>query len=200
MYPSAKRELTLRKDADSRAGQEIKIVFSGPMGAGKTTAIAAISDIPPVVTEVGNSDRVTFDKATTTVALDFGQLELDDGTVVRLYGTPGQERYSFMWSILGRGALGVILLLDGSQPDAMHQMNKYLEAFDGPLQAGTLVIGIGRSDQLGAAPIQAYQRQLERSALAVPIFRVDVRQRDDVLLLIETLMCQLEANSSWEPA
>ena len=99
--------------------REIKIVFAGPMGAGKTTAIRSISDTPPVSTEVDNTDRAAYDKESTTVALDYGQLLLDDGTAVRLYGTPGQERFSFMWEILCSGAIGVILLIDGSSANAL---------------------------------------------------------------------------------
>ena len=95
--------------------REIKIVFTGPMGAGKTTAIAAISDTAPLSTDVRNEDRASFDKDTTTAALDFGQIVLDDGQVVRLYGTPGQQRFAFMWEILGEGALGVVLLLDAAK-------------------------------------------------------------------------------------
>lgn len=179
---------------------EIKIVFSGPMGAGKTTAIAAISDIPPVVTEVGNNDREAFDKATTTVALDYGQVQLRDGTVVRLYGTPGQARFSFMWSILGHGALGVILLLDAEQTDALQHLNAYLDAFEPAARGRTLVIGVGRTDQPNALPMHTYLHQLERRKLILPIFRVDVRRRPDVLLLIDTLLCQLEAHTTAEPS
>ena len=76
--------------------QQLKIVFTGPMGAGKTTAIRAISDAPPVSTEVGNSDRQSSVKESTTVALDYGELTLEDGTCLRIYGTPGQARFSFM--------------------------------------------------------------------------------------------------------
>lgn len=176
---------------------EVKIVFGGPMGAGKTTAIAAISDIPPVQTDVSNNDRDAFDKATTTVALDYGQVQLEDGTVVRLYGTPGQERFNFMWSILGQGALGVVLLLDASQADAQHHLNTYLDAFEPAVRSNTLVIGVGRSEAPGAQPMHVYLHQLERRKLVLPIFRVDVRRRADVLLLINTLLCQLEASAAW---
>jgi signal recognition particle receptor subunit beta len=178
--------------------QEIKIVFSGPMGAGKTTAIATISEIAPLRTEVENNDRETSAKETTTAALDYGQLTLADGTMLRLYGTPGQDRFEFMWSILGQGALGVIVLLDGSRADALAQLKLYLKAFSGALGRGTLVIGVGRSDHAGALPMDLYKNEIERGGRAVPIFRVDVRRREDVLLLIETLMCQLEISQSWE--
>ncbi len=173
---------------------EIKIVFAGPMGAGKTTAIGAISDIEPVSTEVANNDRAAFDKESTTVALDFGQFSLDDGTVIRLYGTPGQTRFDFMWSIIGSGALGVVLLLDASQPDAIAQMNTYLTAFDTALKSGSMVIGLGRSDEDGALSIAPFQKRLMEIGAAIPLFCVDVRRRNDVLMLISALMCQLEVN------
>ncbi|HVJ62348.1 MAG TPA: hypothetical protein VM555_06505, partial [Tahibacter sp.] len=88
----------------SGADSEFKIVFTGPMGVGKTTAIAAISDEAPVSTDVFNTDREAFDKALTTAGLDYGHIALDDGTAVRLYGTPGQARFRFMWDILGLNA------------------------------------------------------------------------------------------------
>lgn len=177
---------------------EVKIVFSGPMGAGKTTAIAAISEVSPVRTEVGNNDRAAFDKDSTTVALDYGQITLGDGTVVRLYGTPGQERFDFMWSILGRGALGVVLLLDASQTEALHQLDRYLEAFADAVRDGALVIGVGRSEQPGALSMHEFSRRVARLDHAVPMFSVDVRRREHVLLLVETLTCLLEATEATE--
>jgi len=180
------------------APPELKIVFSGPMGAGKTTAIGAISEVPPVLTDVQNNDRASCDKDNTTVALDFGQITLEDGTVVRLYGTPGQDRFDFMWSILGQGALGVVLLLDASRADALRHMDQYLEAFAESARAGTLVIGVGRTDLPGAMPLHEFQRRLQAGEHCLPLFSVDVRRREHVLLLIETLTCLLEAGEHGE--
>jgi len=83
--------------------KDFKIVFTGTPGAGKTTAIAALSDTPPVSTEVQNTD-VRLHKARTTVGLDFGQVDLGDGQCVRLFGTPGQVRFEFMWRIVATDA------------------------------------------------------------------------------------------------
>ena len=172
--------------------REIKIVFAGPMGAGKTTAIRALSDQPPVCTEVTNTERRQSTKDTTTVALDFGQLALEDGTAVRLYGTPGQERFSFMWEILCKGSLGVILLVDGRSATALTDLEMYMDMLHRVGPAQPFVIGVGR------LPVDCPQ-ELDRlaSALAardvtVPVFGVDVRNREDVLLLVETLLCILE--------
>ena len=172
--------------------QEIKIVFAGPMGAGKTTAIRALSDHPPVSTEVTNTDRKHCGKDTTTVALDFGQLALKDGTAIRLYGTPGQERFSFMWEILCKGSLGVILLVDGRSATALTDLETYMDMLRRLDPGQPFVIGVGR------LPVDA-EHELDRLAsalaardLAAPVFGVDVRNREDVLLLVEALLCILE--------
>ena len=83
---------------------EYKILITGTMGAGKTTAIAAISEVPPIMTDVQNNDT-SNSKLTTTVGLDYGELSLDGGDKLRIYGTPGQERFAFMWKVLAKGAL-----------------------------------------------------------------------------------------------
>jgi signal recognition particle receptor subunit beta len=172
------------------ANNQLKIVFTGPMGAGKTTAIRAISDVVPVSTEVGNSDQQTFAKESTTVALDYGELTLEDGTSVRLYGTPGQARFSFMWEIIGRGALGVILLIDGSSPTALIDLKAFIEAFNQHTPDQPFVIGVGRLPSSG--DLENYFRALETVGLVAPVFAIDVREKGDVLLLIETLLCILE--------
>ena len=172
--------------------QEIKIVFAGPMGAGKTTAIRALSDQPPVSTEVTNTDQRQSNKDTTTVALDFGQLALKDGTAVRLYGTPGQARFSFMWEILCKGSLGVILLVDGRSATALADLEGYLNMLQrlGPGQP--FVVGVGRLPVDAGAELDRLASALAARGMAVPVFGVDVRQREDVLLLVETLLCILE--------
>lgn len=176
--------------------REIKIVFTGPMGAGKTTAIAAISDIAPITTETANSDRDKVDKDSTTVALDYGEIALPDGDRVRLYGTPGQARFGFMWEILGEGALGVVLLLDASHPAALEELDVFIAAFDAARRAGTLVIGVGRGDAPGAIAATRFAERIATLGGAVPVFAVDVRRREDVTLLVETLLAQIEANAA----
>jgi len=175
---------------------ELKIVFAGPMGAGKTTAISAVSDRPPVSTEAVNNDQLAFAKEFTTVGLDFGQLMLEDGTVVRLYGTPGQERFSFMWEIIGAGAIGVILLLDASSPTVLADLRAQAQVFQRLAPEQPFVIGIGRTDPADDMHIGACTRALAELGISAPVFSVDVRIRADVLLLIETLLALLEARAS----
>ncbi len=173
---------------------EFKLLFSGPMGAGKTTAINAISDEPSVSTDVANTDLAAFDKATTTAALDYGYIALDDGNGVRLYGTPGQERFQFMWPILATNAAGIIILLIGDHPDLMQHLDTYVDAF---WQKGELpmIIGVGRlpTGKEDATLMKIVQR-LEQKNTVVPVIQADVRQRDDVLLMVDTLLSLVEAN------
>lgn len=172
---------------------EFKIVFTGPMGAGKTTAIAAVSDGAPVSTEVENNDPLGYAKASTTVGLDFGRMALADGHSVRLYGTPGQERFRFMWDIVGRGAAGVIVLLDATDPDVLGQMMHYVDAFLPLVPDGAIVIGLGRTGLPGALDSEALHAQLASRALRMPVFSVDARQPRDVLLLLRALVSLLDA-------
>ena len=178
--------------------REYKIIFVGSMGSGKTTAIRNISDAAPVSTEVDNSTRAEFDKATTTVAMDYGEVALPDGDTLRLYGTPGQARFDFMWKILGRGALGFVFLVDNSRPDPCEDLKNYLDAFDELLREAVAVIGIGRTETHPAPPLESYFEMLGARRLNVPAFAVDVRKREDVLLLLDTLFHQIEATMPGE--
>ena len=170
-----------------------KIVFSGSMGAGKTTAIAAISDIAPVVTDVINTDRTQHAKETTTVGIDYGELDVGEGVKLLLYGTPGQERFDFMWEILARRALGIVLLIDNSRPNPLADFEMYLGAFEKFGDAGAIVVGIGRSETHPKPRVDVYYRALEKRKMVAPVFAVDVRRKKDVLLLLNALLSTLEA-------
>jgi uncharacterized protein len=113
----------------------VKIVIAGGFGVGKTTAVSAISEITPLTTEaamtsvaagVDDSGDVP-DKTTTTVALDFGCITLDRDLKLYLFGTPGQDRFGFMWSDIANGALGALVIVDARRLDDCYPAVDYFE-------------------------------------------------------------------------
>lgn len=174
---------------------EYKILFTGTMGSGKTTAIGSVSETPPVVTDVHNSDT-SVAKSRTTVGLDYGQLTLPGGDRVRLFGTPGQTRFDFLWQVLSKNALGLIVLCDNSRPKPLDDLSVYLDGFSEQLDQMPCVVGVGRLDTHRAPDLDAYAERLARHGRVLPVIPVDVRRKDDVVLLIDLLLAQLEASMS----
>jgi len=171
-----------------------KIIFSGPVGAGKTTAIHSISDTAPVKTDTRASDMAKNKKSHTTVAMDYGVLNLDDGEQIHLYGTPGQERFDFMWDILTEGAIGLVLLIDNSDENPISTLQFFLNAFKKFIAEKSVVIGITKMDSRNTPTLEDYRKKLKESSLTLPIFEVDAREKKDISLLLQTLLFTLDPN------
>lgn len=169
-----------------------KIIFTGPVGAGKTTAINSISDVPPLKTDAAASDMTKNRKASTTVAMDYGVMNLAGGEKIHLYGTPGQERFDFMWDILTTGGIGLILLLDNTRADPFQDMKFFLDAFDKFINDTSIAIGVTQMDLSSKPTIDDYHAQLKHYGLKPPIFEVDAREKNDVSLLVQALMYSLD--------
>jgi len=109
--------------------QTVKMVVTGPFSSGKTKFIQSVSEIDVVATErkiTSENERI---KETTTVAMDFGRITVDDELVLYLFGTPGQKRFDFMWEILSEGMLGFIVMVDSSRPETFREARRILETF-----------------------------------------------------------------------
>lgn len=165
-----------------------RIVFAGTVGAGKTTAIRALSDVEPVSTEVASEEARAAGKPTTTVAFDYGYIALDDGSLVALYGAPGQTRFDFMWEVLARGAMGVIVLANNAQPDAVERTAEFVDVFSTRYGVDNAVVGVGRTESHAKPGLQAYIAALPPRRGRTPVLAVDVRRREDVLLLVDVLL------------
>lgn len=176
--------------------QEYLVLVAGPMGAGKTTAIGTLSEIPVISTEAANSDTASHAKALTTVALDYGEITLGDGDKVRLYGVPGQERFDFMWGILERRALGLMLLLDAAAPEPAADLARFLRVFAQLQQRGALVVGVTRTDCAPPGRIEVVHAALAQHRHAVPVFAVDARDRGQMQTLLATLVALVEARGA----
>lgn len=176
---------------------EHKILFSGTTGAGKTTAIGAVSEIPPLSTDVRNTDSGLF-KEMTTVGLDYGELTLDGGDKLRLYGTPGQKRFDFMWKILSKGALGLIILIDNRQPDPLADLDMYLDGFKQLIADTACVVAVGRLETHPTPDLEQFASHLASRGVLCPVLATDVRDAPQVVQMLELLLLQLEMKTENE--
>jgi signal recognition particle receptor subunit beta len=169
----------------------LKVLIAGGFGVGKTTLVRSLSEIPPLLTEqamttasigVDQADAVP-DKDTTTVAMDFGRITVDESLILYLFGTPGQSRFWFMWDELARGSVGAVVLVDLRRIDDCFPAIDFFESRRLPF-----VVGVNRFPEA-----DDYDADTVRDALALPsdcpLVWMDARDarssRDTLVTLVE---------------
>ena len=168
-----------------------KVIITGPVGSGKTTAVNSLSNKDAMLTDVAvsDSDQITKQrKKTTTVAMDYDVVRLDNNDMVHVYGTPGQERFDFMWDILSKGADGIILLLDNSRNYPFRDLKYYTKRFSDLISNTHFVVAVTRFDLKQDPPLDAYRQWLTNLNIDADVIAVDARSRADVTQLFHTLL------------
>ncbi len=177
--------------------QTVKMVVTGPFSAGKTEFIQTVSEIDVVSTEKRISSEAEKIKESTTVAMDFGRITVDENLVLYLFGTPGQKRFDFMWEILSEGMLGFIVMVDSSRPETFREARSILETFRAYAPT-PYVVAANKQDQEDSWEIDDMRiaLRLDPRIKLLPCIAVDKESVKAVLLeLLYSILAEMDAES-----
>lgn len=171
--------------------QVLKIVITGSYAAGKTNFIRAISEIEVVSTEhaVTDPDELQL-KQETTVALDFGTITVADDVVLYLFGTPGQERFDFMWEHLSIGSLGYVVVVDSCRPAAFAETQRLLARF-AEISDAPFVVAANKQDDPTALPVPYIRKRLQL-AYETPLLACVATDKESVKTVLLALLEQIK--------
>ncbi|WP_050764145.1 GTP-binding protein [Neptuniibacter caesariensis] len=181
---------------------DYKVLFTGSVSSGKTTAVRSLSSIETIDTDASASDSVIRRKEKTTIAMDYGVLELSENAKLHLYGTPGQERFKFMWQLmmsdLVHDAEALILLVDNTRKDPFKDIRFYVEEFRDFIIRRRLIIAVTHSDIEPEPDHDFYMQELKRMGLFTSVIFIDARDPTSVLKVVKELVGDYESDIDWQ--
>lgn len=178
--------------------QTVKMVVTGPFNAGKTEFIRSVSEIDVVSTERKISSKAEQVKETTTVAMDFGRITVDDDLVLYLFGTPGQKRFDFMWEILSEGMLGFVVMVDSTRPETFREARSILETFRAYAPT-PYVVAANKQDKEDAWDTEDMRiaLRLDSNVKLLPCMAIDKENVKTVLLeLLYSILAEMDAGEA----
>ena len=175
-----------------RRPRTVKIVVTGPFDAGKTTFIRTISEITVLSTEKDVSELDEQHRGRTTVAMDFGRITVGSDIALYLFGTPGQDRFEFMWDILAEGMLGYVLMVDAERPESVAEAHRINEHFRALADVPSIVVVNKLADHEEDTMTAKVREELSLSD-EIPIVVADARDRDDVKRVLVTFLRSVQA-------
>lgn len=167
------------------------ILVVGPEGAGKSTAIATLFG--------GDTERAAGSEGAAS-AVDFGQLELAPGEIVRLYGVPTRKSYDYMWQILKRRALGVVVLISDVEASPVAELLATVDEYADVQARGGMIVGITHAETPAVPHETVYQEALAKRFpnVLVPVLTLDPRDREQLVTMLSVLAASIDSRALFE--
>ena len=169
---------------------ENKVLFAGPLGVGVTTAIKTISDIAPAL----HQEKICDAKGNeVTVKMDYGILKLESGDQIYLFGAPDRETVKLIRETLSKNCIGLILLINNVETEPVNCMLQYIEYYQNIVGKNAIAVGLTRYDNTPTPDINEFHIALRERKLNIPVFSVNVHEKNDVIILIKALLYNLDS-------
>jgi signal recognition particle receptor subunit beta len=165
-----------------------RLLITGTPGSGKSSAIRALSDTAPKVSNIYENSPHLAPSGAGAVMLDYGEMFIDEDHKLEIYATPGQRRFQFMWRTLARQAMGVIVMIDNRRPNPIGDMRIYLDNFSDILDPRSIVVGVNYHGVPGGPRLEEYVAACADLGWVAPMVAVDPRDKADNLYLLAALL------------
>lgn len=168
-----------------------RLLITGSPNSGKSSAIQALSDVAPKVSNIYENAPHLAPEGVEPVMLDYGEMFIDEDRKLEIYATPGQRRFQFMWRTLAKQAMGLIIMIDNRRPNPIADMHIYVDNFADIIDRRSIVLGVNYYDVPGGPRLDEYLTAFRQRGWIAPMLAVDPRHKDESFYLLSTLLTHL---------